>query len=81
MSGCDLNVAKVDAGVEHGGDEGVSQHVGMHSGNPYTGLFDETMQASGGAVAVHPCASGGEEDGAGRPVVDGPFDSATNGRR
>ena len=26
-----LDVAQVDTGVEHGGDEGVPQHVGMHA--------------------------------------------------
>jgi hypothetical protein len=36
VTGGDLNVAQIDAGVEHCGDEGVSEHVRMHSlsGNP-----------------------------------------------
>jgi hypothetical protein len=29
----DLDVAKVDTGVEHRGDEGVPQHVRMHLGD------------------------------------------------
>ncbi len=32
VPGCDLYVAQVDAGVEHGGDEGVPQHVGASAG-------------------------------------------------
>jgi hypothetical protein len=30
VPGGDLDVAQVDAGVEHGGDEGVPQHVRVH---------------------------------------------------
>ena len=31
VAGGDLDVAEVDAGVEHGGDEGVPQHVRVHA--------------------------------------------------
>ena len=30
VAGGDLDVAEVDAGVEHGGDVGVAEHVGVH---------------------------------------------------
>src|SRR4051795_13228829 len=30
VSGRDLNVTEVDAGVEHGGEEGAPQHVRVH---------------------------------------------------
>ena len=30
VAGGDLHVAKVDARVEHGGDEGMAQHVRVH---------------------------------------------------
>ena len=41
VPGCDLYVAQVDAGVEHGGDEGVPQHVGVHPWEPDTSLSSE----------------------------------------
>ena len=31
VAGGDLNVAQVDAGVEHRGHEGVAEHVRVHS--------------------------------------------------
>jgi hypothetical protein len=36
MAGGDLDVTEVDAGVEHGGDERVPQHVRMHPRGPNT---------------------------------------------
>ncbi|MCW2946569.1 MAG: hypothetical protein JWR24_3286 [Actinoallomurus sp.] len=30
MAGGDLHIAQIDACVEHGGDEGVTQHVRVH---------------------------------------------------
>jgi hypothetical protein len=31
MAGGDLDVAERNSGIEHGGDVGVTQHVGVHS--------------------------------------------------
>jgi hypothetical protein len=80
MAGCDLHVSEIDTGVEHGGDEGVPQHVWVHARKPYAGLFGEAAQTSGGTVPVHPSATGGQQDGAGSPVVDGSFDGPADGR-
>jgi hypothetical protein len=32
---CDLHVAQVDPGVEHGGDKGVPEHVRVHPWQPH----------------------------------------------
>jgi circadian clock protein KaiC len=41
MPGGDLDVAQVGAGVEHGGDEGVPEHVRMRARDPHTGVIGE----------------------------------------
>jgi hypothetical protein len=38
----DLDVAEVDAGVEHGGDEGVPEHVWVHPSDGDAGLLGES---------------------------------------
>ena len=68
VAGGDLDVAQVDAGVEHGGDEGVAQHVRVHPRQPDPGLVGEGVQASGGGVPVHPGAASGAQDRPGRRV-------------
>jgi hypothetical protein len=37
VSGGDLHITEVHAGIEHGRDEGVAEHVRMHPGQPDTG--------------------------------------------
>jgi len=74
--GGDLDVAEVDAGVEHGGDEGVPQHVWVHPWQPDPAVGGEGVQASGGGVPVHPRPASGPQDGTRGSfpvcVVDGP---------
>jgi hypothetical protein len=53
VAGGDLHVAKVHAGVEHGGDEGVPEHVRVHPREVHASGFGESSEASGGGVPVH----------------------------
>ena len=76
MAGGDLDVAKVDSGVEHGGDEGVSQHVGVHPGDVDAAIFCEVAKPASGAVPVHPGAATCEQDRAAAAVVDGAVDGS-----
>jgi hypothetical protein len=79
VSGGDLHVAQVHAGVEHGGDEGVSQHVRVHARQLHASFLGEVPQPAGGAVPVHPSASAGYQDRSGVPVVDGAVDGTADG--
>ncbi len=81
VPGGDLDVAQVDAGVQRRGDKGVPQHVGVHPRQFDTGLFGQAAEPAGGAVPVHPGTPGGQQDGSGRPFVDGPLDRAADRRR
>src|SRR4051812_27514890 len=80
VPGGDLYVAQVDADVEHGGDEGVPEHVWVHPRQLDAGLFGDPAEPAGGAVPVHPGGPAGQEDGSGGPFVDGPLDGAADGR-
>ena len=75
VSGGDLDVAQVDAGVEHGGDVGVAQHVGVHAWESYAGGVGEVAQASGGGVSVQAAPGGVEQQ---RPFGTG-GDSSVDG--
>jgi hypothetical protein len=54
MAGGDLHVAQVDAGVEHGGDESVPEHVRVHPCDPHAPDVGEMSETKSGGVAVHP---------------------------
>ena len=64
--GGDLDVAEADAGIQHGGDEGMSEHVGVHPGHPDPGGLGQVLEPTGRGVPVHPGTQGVAED---RPVV------------
>ena len=53
MTGGDLDVAEIDAGIEHRGDERVAQHVRVGPGYLNNGGLGEPVQAAGGCVPVH----------------------------
>ena len=76
VAGGDLDVAQVHAGVEHGGDEGVAEHVRVWPGDRHPGSFGQMLQAAGGGMAVHPGTSGVEQDRPACPGADGPVDGA-----
>ena len=79
VTGGYLDVTQVDAGVEHRGDEGVAQHVGVHPRQSDPGLLSEVLQPAGGGVPVHPDCTQVEQD---RPIGasgDRAFDGTLDG--
>ena len=54
---------------------------GVHPRQPDAGLFGQALEPAGGTVPVHPGTPGGQQDGSGRPFVDGPLDRAADRRR
>ena len=52
VAGGDLDVTEADAGVEHGGDEGVPQHVRVHPRHPDPGTGSQLLEAAGRGVPV-----------------------------
>jgi hypothetical protein len=76
----DLDVAQVDAGVEHRGDEGVPEHVWVHPWQVRAGALRKAAQPAGGRVAVHPGAAAVQQDRTGSAVVDCAVDGAGYGR-
>ena len=78
VAGGDLNVTKVDAGVEHGGDEGVAQHVWVHAGHVEASPFGKALEASGGDVSGHAGAVSAEQDRTGEPVSPGAVEGAAD---
>jgi hypothetical protein len=73
VSGGDLYVAEVDARVQHGRHERVSEHVGMHPRQADPGLLCKVAETSGRAVTVHPRTAAVQQDGADRARTDGPL--------
>jgi hypothetical protein len=78
VPGGDLDIPQVHARIQHGRDEGMTEHVRVRSGNPYPGGPRKPPQPTGGGMAVHPCAAAVQQD---RPAgaradrsVDGPAD-------
>jgi hypothetical protein len=81
MSGGDLHVAKVDAGIEHRGDEGVTEHVWVHPGGRDARHLRQGVETTRGAVPVHPVARPTTEHRTAGPTVGGPVDRTTDGWR
>jgi hypothetical protein len=79
MAGGDLDIAEADAGVEHGRDERVPQHVWMHPRYPDPGGLGQMLESAGGGVAVHAGADPVEQDRPGAPVADRAVDGPTAG--
>jgi hypothetical protein len=78
VAGGDLDIPEVDAGVEHGGDEGVPEHVRVHAGQLDTGVLGEPAQSSGSAVPIHARAACGQKHRAGAPLVNGALEGAAH---
>jgi hypothetical protein len=71
VAGGDLGVAQVDAGVEHGGDEGVPEHVWVHA---------RDLHAGDGLQAVQPGRRRAPaQSGAGAVEQDRPVDAISDG--
>jgi hypothetical protein len=62
VAGGDLDVAEVDAGVEHGRDEGMPEHMRVGPGDLDARRPGELVQAAGGGVPVDPGATAVEQD-------------------
>ena len=54
MASAHLHVAQVDAGVEHGGNESVPEHVRVDPGDPHAPDAGEMSETESRGVAVHP---------------------------
>src|ERR1019366_815608 len=78
VAGGDLDIPQVHAGIEHGRNEGVPQHMRVWPGNPDPCCLGQAPQPAGGGVAVHAGAAAVEQDGAAGAsadcAVDGPAD-------
>ena len=81
VPGGDLDVPQIHAGVEHGGDEGMAEHMRVRPDDPHPGGFGEAPQAAGGGVAIHPGAPAVEQDRAMDPAADGLVDGPSDGWR
>src|SRR4051794_40021127 len=68
------------AGVEHGGDEGVAQHVWVHPRQSDASVGHEVPQPPGGGMTVHAGASPVEQQRSAGPVVGRPVNGAADGR-
>ena len=79
VAGGDLDVAEVDAGVEHCGDVGVAEHVRMQRRHPHPGCLGEVAEAAGGRVPVHPLSAGVEQDRPRGSVADRGIQSSADG--
>ena len=78
VTGGDLDVAEVDAGVEHRGDEGVAQHVRVHARHIQSGLLGQVLETPGRDVPAHASAVAAEQDRPGQPVANGSVDGTTD---
>jgi hypothetical protein len=58
VPGGDLQVAEADAGVQHGRDEGMTQHMGMHLWHLDPGGLGQLPEPAGRCVPVHPPTGG-----------------------
>lgn len=81
VAGSDLDVAEVDACIEHGGHERVTQHVGVHASGGDPGRYGQGPQPSGGAVPIHPPPGPRAEQRAGVSSLDGAVHGPADGRR
>jgi hypothetical protein len=78
VAGRDLDISQVHPGVEHGRDEGVPEHVGMRTGDPYARHLGEAPEPPGGGVPVHAPPVAVEQDRAGRSGTDGAVDGPSD---
>jgi len=80
VPGGDLDVPQVHARVQHGGDEGMTEHVRVRPGDPHSSGVCQAPQAAGGGMAVHPRTAAAEQDRATGPGSHGTVDGTSNGR-
>jgi hypothetical protein len=81
VAGGDLDVAEIYSSVEHGGDIGMAEHVGMHPRTGDAGRVCQVAEAASGAVPVHPVPTPVEQEWAAAAVPGRTFDGPCDGRR
>src|SRR5665811_763897 len=81
VAGGDLDVAQVDAGVEHRGDVGVAEHVLVHARQSDAGVVGEPAKSPCGGVAVQAAAQGVQEQWPVNAVGNGAVHRAGDGWR
>jgi hypothetical protein len=74
----DLHVPQVDPGVEHGGHEGVPEHVGVHPREADASDGCELAQSPGCDVPVHPGAASVEQERSTGAIAGRPLDGAAD---
>ena len=62
MPGGDLHVAEADTVVEHGGDEGVPQHMRVHPRHPHASSGGVVFEPTSRDAPVHPPAQDVAQD-------------------
>jgi hypothetical protein len=80
VAGGDLDVAQVNACVEHGRDERVPEHMRMCPGDLDTSRSGEQSESAGGRMPVHSRAAIVEEDRPGTAAADGTVDGPAHCR-
>ena len=81
MTGGDLDVAQVNACVEHGRDKSVAEHMWVSPGYLDAGSLGELIQAAGDWVPVHPGTAAVEQDRSARAVSSCRVDAGGSGTR
>jgi hypothetical protein len=66
VPGGDLHVAETGSRIQHGRNEGVPQHVRVHSRQPDPRILGQIHEPAGGGVPVHPPIGGAAQD---RPLL------------
>lgn len=74
VTGGDLDIPEVDADIEHGRDEGMTEHMRVGPGDPDSRRIDELVQAACGGMPVHPCTAAVEQDRSAHAGSDRPAD-------
>src|SRR5450759_1469285 len=80
VAGGDLDVAQVDASIEHRCDVRVAEHVRVHARQPNTGVLGEAAESSSCRVAVQPVALGVQEQRPFGAVCNGALNGPGDGR-
>jgi hypothetical protein len=69
VSGGDLGVAHIHAGIQDRGDERISENVRVHAGDRHAGGGQEAMQPAHRGVPVHAAAAPVQQDRPGDAVA------------
>jgi hypothetical protein len=79
VPGGDLDIAQVDACIEHGGHASVPKHVRVHPRQPDARSAGEPAEPTGSRVAVHPRAASVQQQRSCFTVAAGAVNGPTDG--